>query len=116
MSWTANHPFLVQAKEKQIQRIRSIFHRYLSIPLASLKSTLLAYKAWEVEQGNSLDAEPDNVLGISSHVALAYQKAEEMYNAHAHHEEQITRHDISESERFQHYMVYISYSKISFVW
>ncbi|KAB2028661.1 hypothetical protein ES319_D05G111700v1 [Gossypium barbadense] len=101
----------IQAKEKQVQRIRSIFHRYLSIPLASLKSTLLAYKAWEVEQGNSLDAEPGDVLGISSHVASGYQKAEEMYNARAHHEEQITRQDISESERFQHYMSYLDFEK-----
>ena len=59
-----------------------------------------------MEQGNALDAESDNVDGISSHVASAYQKAEEMYNARAHLEEQITRQDISESEQFQHYMVY----------
>ncbi|XVE91288.1 hypothetical protein DITRI_Ditri20bG0141400 [Diplodiscus trichospermus] len=96
--------FDIQAKEKQVQRIRSIFHRHLSIPLANLKSTLLAYKAWEVEQGNALDAESDSVDGISSHVASAYQKAEEMYNARAHFEEDISRQDIFDSERFQHYM------------
>ncbi|PPR92373.1 hypothetical protein GOBAR_AA28295 [Gossypium barbadense] len=39
------------------------------------------------------------------------QKAEEMYNAHVHHEEQITRQDISESERFQHYMSYLDFEK-----
>ncbi|KAA3479506.1 squamous cell carcinoma antigen recognized by T-cells 3-like isoform X2 [Gossypium australe] len=81
----------IQAKEKQVQRIRSIFHRRLSIPFANMKSTLLAYKAWEVEQGNSLDAESDNVDGISSRVASSYRKAEEMYNARAHLEEHITR-------------------------
>ncbi|XVF26386.1 hypothetical protein REPUB_Repub14bG0011500 [Reevesia pubescens] len=101
----------IQAKEKQVQRIRSIFHRHLSIPLANLKSTLLAYKAWEVEQGNALDAESNNVDGISSHVASAYQKAEEMSNARAHLEEQITGQDISESERFQHYMSYLEFEK-----
>ncbi|XVF23161.1 hypothetical protein REPUB_Repub13aG0013400 [Reevesia pubescens] len=101
----------IQAKEKQVQRIRSIFHRNLSIPLANLKSTLLAYKAWEVELGNALDAESDNVDGISSHVALAYQKAEEMYNGRAHFEEEITRQDISESEKFQHFMSYIEFEK-----
>ncbi|GMI81903.1 EMBRYO DEFECTIVE 140 [Hibiscus trionum] len=103
----------IQAKEKQVQRIRSVFHRYLSIPLANLKSTLLAYKAWEVEQGNSLDAESDDVSGISSHVASAYQKAEEMYKARAHLEEQISRQDASESERFQHYMSYLDFEKSS---
>ncbi|XP_022723455.1 squamous cell carcinoma antigen recognized by T-cells 3 isoform X6 [Durio zibethinus] len=96
----------IQVKEKQVQRIRSIFHRCLSIPFANLKSTLLAYKAWEVEQGNALCAESDDVDGIEPHVASAYQKAEKMYNARAHLEEQITREDISESERFQNYMVF----------
>ncbi|KAH1047865.1 hypothetical protein J1N35_038649 [Gossypium stocksii] len=81
----------IQAKEKQVQRIRSIFHRQLSIPFANMKSTLLAYKVWEVEQGNSLDAESDNVDEISSHVASSYRKAEEMYHARAHLEEHITR-------------------------
>nr|KJB70772.1 hypothetical protein B456_011G090800 [Gossypium raimondii] len=94
----------IQAKENQVQRIRSIFHRQLSIPFANMKSTLLSYKAWEVEQGNSLDAESDNVDGISSHVASSYRKAEEMYNARAHLEEHITRQGISESERYQHFM------------
>lgn len=72
-----------------------------------MKSTLLAYQAWEVEQGTSLDAESDNVDGISSHVASSYRKAEEMYNARAHLEEHITRRGISESERYQHFMVSI---------
>ncbi|RVW44339.1 Squamous cell carcinoma antigen recognized by T-cells 3 [Vitis vinifera] len=44
-----------EAKEKQVQRIRNIFHRQLSVPLANMRSTLLAFKAWEVEQGNVLD-------------------------------------------------------------
>nr|KJB70773.1 hypothetical protein B456_011G090800 [Gossypium raimondii]KJB70774.1 hypothetical protein B456_011G090800 [Gossypium raimondii] len=96
----------IQAKENQVQRIRSIFHRQLSIPFANMKSTLLSYKAWEVEQGNSLDAESDNVDGISSHVASSYRKAEEMYNARAHLEEHITRQGISESERYQHFMAF----------
>ena len=70
-----------------------------------------ACKAWELEQGNALYAESDNVDGISSHVALAYQKAEEMFNARAHLEEQITKQDISKSEQFQHYMSYLEFEK-----
>ncbi|TYI06870.1 hypothetical protein ES332_A10G189200v1 [Gossypium tomentosum] len=101
----------IQAKEKQVQRIQSIFHRQLSIPFANMKSTLLASKAWEVEQGNSLDAESDNVDGISSRVASSYRKAEEMYDARAHLEEHITRQGISESERYQHFMGYLDFEK-----
>lgn len=69
----------------------------------------MAYKAWEVEQGNALDAESSDTDGISSHVASAYQKAMEMYNARAQHEEQISRQDISDPEKFQNFMVYRSY-------
>ncbi|GLT41345.1 hypothetical protein SLA2020_154170 [Shorea laevis] len=103
----------IQAKEKQVQCIRRIFHRQLSVPLANLKSTLIAYKAWEVEQGNILDAESDDVDGISSQVALAYKKALEMYNACAHLEEEIARQDSVESEKFQHFMSYLKFEQSS---
>lgn len=96
---------ILQDKEKQVQRIRGVFHRQLSVPLANLSSTLLAYKSWEVEQGNSLDAGSSDLDGISSNVALAYQKALEMYNARAHLEEQLSRNDIADSEKLQEYMV-----------
>lgn len=68
-------------------------------------STLLAYKAWEVEQGNALDAESSDMDGIPSHVASAYQKAMEMYNARVQYEEQISKQDISETEKLQNFMV-----------
>ncbi|KAG8481746.1 hypothetical protein CXB51_027220 [Gossypium anomalum] len=101
----------IDQSDIQVRRIRSIFHRQLSIPFANMKSTLLAYKAWEVEQGNSLDAESDNVDGISSRVASSYRKAEEMYDARAHLEEHTTRQGISESERYQHFMSYLGFEK-----
>ena len=97
--------FFLQAKEKQVQRIRNIFHRQLSVPLANMRSTLLAFKAWEVEQGNVLDVNSSSMDGISSHVASAYQKAMDMYDARAHLEEQIVRQDISDSERHQQFLV-----------
>lgn len=68
-----------QARDKQIQRIRTIFHRQLSVPHVNMRSTLLDYKAWEVEQGNILDAGSSGLDGISSHVASVYQKALELY-------------------------------------
>ena len=95
----------LQAKEKQVQRIRNIFHRQLSVPLAGIKSTLLAFKAWEVEQGNVLDVDSSSMDGISSHVASACQKAMDMYDARASFEEQIVRQDISDSERLQQFLV-----------
>ncbi|ONI36460.1 hypothetical protein PRUPE_1G586100 [Prunus persica] len=93
-----------QARDKQIQRIRTIFHRQLSVPHVNMRSTLLDYKAWEVEQGNILNAGSSDLDGISSHVASAYKKALEMYNARVHLEEQICRQDMSDSEKLQHFM------------
>ncbi|PNY10159.1 squamous cell carcinoma antigen recognized by T-cells 3-like protein [Trifolium pratense] len=99
-----------QAKEKQVQHIRSLFHRQLSIPLADMNSTLIAYKTWEVEQGNFNDASID-LIDCYPHVASAYQKAVEMYNARIHLEEQISIQHISDSERLQQYMNYLKFEQ-----
>ncbi|KAH9750251.1 EMBRYO DEFECTIVE 140 [Citrus sinensis] len=104
---------VLQEKEKQVLRIRSIFHRQLSVPLANSSATLLAYKSGEVERGAVLDVESSNLDGISSNVASAYQKALEMCNARAHVEEQISRQDLSDSEKFQQYMIYLKYEQSS---
>ena len=95
----------MQAKEKQVQRIRSLFHRQLSVPLAGMSSTITAYKTWEMEQGSLQDVESIDLVDIYPHVAASYQKALEMYNARFHLEEQILSPNISDSERLQHYMV-----------
>ncbi|KAJ6937885.1 hypothetical protein NC652_012239 [Populus alba x Populus x berolinensis] len=101
----------IKAKELQVQRIRNIFHRQLSVPLVNLRSTLLAYKAWEVEQGIDLDAKSSEVDGLSSHLASAYQKAMEAYNARAPHEEQISMQNISDTEKIQNFMNYLKFEK-----
>ncbi|KAL5096235.1 hypothetical protein RYX36_000562 [Vicia faba] len=101
-----------QAKEKQVQQIRSLFHRQLSIPLADMNSTLIAYKTWEVELGNFHDVSID-LIDTYPHVASAYQKALEMYNARVHLEEQISSQDISDSERLQQYMNYLKFEQSS---
>ncbi|XP_012568351.1 uncharacterized protein [Cicer arietinum] len=99
-----------QAKEKQVQRIRSLFHRQLSVPHVDMNSTLMSYKTWEVEQGNLHNV---SVCLIDSypHVASAYQKALEMYNARVCFEEQISIQNISDSERLQQYMNYLKFEQ-----
>ncbi|KAF8404008.1 hypothetical protein HHK36_008884 [Tetracentron sinense] len=103
----------IEAKEKQIQRIRSIFHRQLSVPLADSGSTVLSFKAWEVEQGNILDVNSSDLDGIPSHVASAYQRAMEMYSARVHFEEQISKQDVPDTERLQHFMIYLKFEQSS---
>ncbi|OVA19144.1 RNA recognition motif domain [Macleaya cordata] len=102
-----------EGKEKQVQRIRSLFHRQLSVPLADSRSTLLAYKAWEAEQGKTYESNSSDFDGIPSHVASAYQKSMEMYNARVYHEEQISRKDASETERLQYFMAYLKFEQSS---
>ncbi|XP_010529912.1 PREDICTED: squamous cell carcinoma antigen recognized by T-cells 3 [Tarenaya hassleriana] len=101
----------ITEKEKQMQRIRSIFQRQLSVPLANLSSTLSAYKAWEVEQGVDLDVESDDLSKISPQVAAAYKKASNMYNDRTHLEEQVSRKDLSEADKFQQYLNYIKFEQ-----
>uniref|UniRef100_A0A7N0TX69 RRM domain-containing protein n=1 Tax=Kalanchoe fedtschenkoi TaxID=63787 RepID=A0A7N0TX69_KALFE len=100
-----------EARGKQIQHIRSIFHRQLSVPLADSKSTLLAYKAWGVEQGISIDADSTDLDGISPLVASAYQKALQMYIARAPFEEKISGNNVSDSDRLQSFMNYLKFEQ-----
>ncbi|XP_035540800.1 squamous cell carcinoma antigen recognized by T-cells 3-like isoform X1 [Juglans regia] len=106
-------PSDIQAKEKQIQRIRTLFHRQLSVPLVNMRSTLQAYRAWEMEQRNDLAVESSDLDGVASHIVSAYQRALEGYNARVHLEEQILRQDMPESEKLQQYMIYLKFERSS---
>ncbi|PSS19003.1 Squamous cell carcinoma antigen recognized by T-cells 3 like [Actinidia chinensis var. chinensis] len=101
----------VEAREKQVQRVRNIFHRQLSVPHSDLRSTLVAYKSWETEQGIVPDANSSNLDGISSHIASAYQKALEMLDARVLFEERISRQGVSDMERLQEYMAYLKFEE-----
>ncbi|XP_019052707.1 PREDICTED: squamous cell carcinoma antigen recognized by T-cells 3-like isoform X2 [Nelumbo nucifera] len=100
-----------EEKEKQIQCIRSIFHRQLSVPLVDLRSTLLAYKAWEVVHGNLCESNSSDLDGIPNHVASAYQKAMEMYNARIPYEQQISKQGEDDNEKLQHFMTYLKFEQ-----
>ncbi|KAL0873421.1 hypothetical protein Bca101_023126 [Brassica carinata] len=99
----------LEERNKQIQRIRSIFHRHLSVPLKDLSSTLTTYKAWELEQGTDLDIGSDDLSKVSPQVAVANKKAQQMYSERAHLEENISKEDLSDTEKFQQFMVRMAY-------
>ncbi|AEE84882.1 RNA-binding domain superfamily [Arabidopsis suecica] len=103
----------IEERNKQIQRIRSIFHRHLSVPLENLSSTLIAYKTWELEQGIDLDIGSDDLSKVSHQVAVANKKAQQMYSERAHLEENISKQDLSDTEKFQEFMNYIKFEKTS---
>lgn len=94
----------MQAKEKQIQRVRNLFHRQLSIPHTDLKSTLAAYQAWEADQGRLTNDNNKDLDDLPSHVVSVYQKALEMLNDRAHLEENISKSN-TDSEKLQDFMV-----------
>ncbi|CAH9112053.1 unnamed protein product [Cuscuta epithymum] len=100
-----------EVRDKQVQRIRSLFHRQLSIPLADMKNSLLAYKEWEVEQGGNIDVNSSNLDGLPSHVASAYKKALEMLNARLNFEGQISNKDANEADRLQQFMSYLKFEQ-----
>ncbi|XP_077224013.1 EMBRYO DEFECTIVE 140 isoform X3 [Tasmannia lanceolata] len=102
-----------EEKRKQVHRIRSLFHRQLSVPLADSGSTLLAYKHWEAEQGNIIEVNSDALDGIPSHIISAYQRAMQMYDARAHYEDQLSNRDSSDAERLQQFMTYIKFEESS---
>nr|XP_027113324.1 squamous cell carcinoma antigen recognized by T-cells 3 [Coffea arabica] len=101
----------IESREKQVQLIRNLFFRQLSVPLANLRSTLLTYKTWEAEQGSTLGVDPNSLDGLPSNVASAYQKALDLLNARTHFEEQIARKDIPDDERLQKFMTYLNFEQ-----
>ncbi|KAI7743467.1 hypothetical protein M8C21_011318 [Ambrosia artemisiifolia] len=103
----------LESREKQVQRVRNIFHRQLSIPHSDMMSTLLTYKAWESEHGNTLDVNSSSTDGILPHVASAYQKALDMLSVRADFEEKIVGSDASDTERLQNYMAYLKFEQSS---
>ncbi|XP_042007904.1 squamous cell carcinoma antigen recognized by T-cells 3-like [Salvia splendens] len=100
------------AKEKQIQRVRNLFHRQLSIPHTDLKSTLAAYQAWEADQGRLSNANNKELDDLPSHVVSVYQKALEMLYDRAHLEENISKSN-TDSEKLQDFMTYLKFEHSS---
>lgn len=101
-----------EEKSKQLNRIRSLFHRQLSIPLADLKSTLVNYKLWEVDQGNTCDLNSD-FDGVPTNVVSAYQKAMDMLNARKTYEEQLSKSDASDTDKLECFMSYMKFEESS---
>lgn len=99
-------------KAKQVQRIRTLFHRQLSVPLADMESTLTEYKSWEAEQGNAND--PGAYFdGVPSNVISAYKKANDIYNERKQYEDELSNSGISEAEKLQEFLKYIKFEESS---
>uniref|UniRef100_A0A166I0D0 RRM domain-containing protein n=1 Tax=Daucus carota subsp. sativus TaxID=79200 RepID=A0A166I0D0_DAUCS len=103
----------IESRGIQVQRIRNIFHRQLSIPHTALEVTLLAYKSWEAEQGTSIDLNNSSLDGIAANTSSAYQKALEMLNTRVHLEDLVSKQESTDLERLQEYMAYLKFEQTS---
>nr|CAB3481900.1 unnamed protein product [Digitaria exilis] len=101
-----------EEKAKQVQRIRTLFHRQLSVPLAEMESTLSEYKSWEAEQGNANDPS-SNFDGVPSNVISAYKKANDMYNERKQYEDQLNDAGASEADKLQEFLKYLKFEESS---
>lgn len=102
-----------EVKDKQVDRIRNLFRRQLSIPLKDIDSTLQDYKFWEEQQGVVIGNDVDHLAGLPSNVISAYKKALQMYNARAGYEEKVARGKHVDTELFQNYLSYINFEESS---
>ncbi|XP_047080347.1 squamous cell carcinoma antigen recognized by T-cells 3-like [Lolium rigidum] len=99
-----------EEKAKQVQRIRVLFHRQLSVPLADIESTLTEYKSWEAEEGSTKDQD-SQFDDVPPNVLSAYKKASEMYNARKQYEDQLSDTTESEINKLQVFLKYIKFEE-----
>ncbi|XP_051200677.1 uncharacterized protein [Lolium perenne] len=99
-----------EEKAKQVQRIRVLFHRQLSVPLADIESTLAEYKSWEAEEGSTKDQD-SQFDDVPPNVLSAYKKASEMYNARKQYEDQLSDTTESEINKLQVFLKYIKFEE-----
>ncbi|TVU43694.1 hypothetical protein EJB05_10182 [Eragrostis curvula] len=99
-----------EEKAKQVQRIRTLFHRQLSVPLADMEGTLDEYKRWEAEQGNAND--PGSEFdGVPSNVVSAYKKANALYNERKQYEDRLSNVVASEADKLQEFLAYLKFEE-----
>ncbi|XP_026454194.1 squamous cell carcinoma antigen recognized by T-cells 3-like [Papaver somniferum] len=110
---STHHEENAERQEEQERRIRSLYQRQLSIPHADSESTLVAYTNWESLQQQQKTSNSAELEAIPSVVASAYKKAMEIYKARVYHEEQISKQDMSETERLKNYMTYLKFEQSS---
>ena len=96
-----------QVRTKQVEVVRNLFHRQLTVPLADHAQILEEYKKWEQEQaqGVQIGDENDELAGLPSRIAYAYQKAEQMSTARDSLESNISPEKPVDGSLLQHYLV-----------
>eukprot|EP00898_Chlorokybus_atmophyticus_P006256 jgi/Chlat1/6631/Chrsp482S00881 len=90
-------------RAQQVDKVRSLFRRQLSVPLHGNDTLLVDYQEWEKAQSPSGD--------IPSHVAAAIKSAERMYTERAPFELLVSDDKPVDAVLLQHYNDYISFEE-----
>lgn len=96
-----------QVRTKQVELVRNLFYRQLTVPLADHAQTLEEYKKWEQEQlqGGEITDENKEVASLPPRISYAYQKAEQMCRVREGLESNISAEKPLDGNLLHHYLV-----------
>ena len=107
-----------QIRTKQVEVVRNLFYRQLTVPLADHAQTLEEYKKWEQEQlqGVEFSDENNEVASLPPRISYAYQKAEQMCRLREGLESNISAEKPLDGNLLRHYLVCAIWYTISDFW
>ena len=94
----------LQLREKQVNCIRNLFRRQLSVPLHDSKSALKDYSEWESQHDVKIGDDSNELAGLPLHIATAYKKALEMCSLRETFEEKISEQKQKDAKCLQNYL------------
>ncbi|KAJ7294310.1 hypothetical protein O6H91_Y267000 [Diphasiastrum complanatum] len=97
----------IETKSKQVDIVRSIFRRQLTVPLANHADTLRDYREWEEQQGTKVGDEADELAGLPPNVVSSYAKAMKVCSKYKPIEELIASGKAGDAELLHNYQLYI---------
>ncbi|MCO5600438.1 hypothetical protein L7F22_054551 [Adiantum nelumboides] len=97
-----------EARTKQINCIRNIYRRQLSVPSWDISTTFKDYVRWESQQGVQLGDESDDLAGLPANIASAHRKALQMCSPREPLEEKVSKEKPKDANLLQKFLSYIA--------
>lgn len=97
-----------EARTKQVNCIRNIFRRQLSIPAWDITLTLKEYINWESQQGVQIGDDADDLAGLPANIAATYKKAVQMCSLREPLEEKVSKEKLKDAGLLQNFLCYIA--------
>ncbi|KAI5070523.1 hypothetical protein GOP47_0014866 [Adiantum capillus-veneris] len=99
---------LEEARTKQINSIRNVYRRQLSVPSWDVPVTLKDYIIWESQQGVQIGDESDDLAALPANIAFAYRKAVQMCSSREPFEEKVSKEKPKDADLLQNFLSYIA--------